>query len=99
LAAPELIDLEVASAIRRQLRLGALDAWRAKLALRDLEDVALRRARHRPHLRRCRELRESLPVYDAAYVALAELLGVTLVTADARLASAPGVRCDVEVLA
>jgi predicted nucleic acid-binding protein len=98
LAAPELIDLEVTSAIRRQLRIGALDARRAELALSDLEAVALRRARHRPLLRRCWELRDNVSVYDAAYVALAEVLGTTLVTADARLASAPGVRCEVEVL-
>lgn len=36
--------------------------------------------------------------YGAAYVALAELLSVPLVTADRRLASAPGLRCDIEVL-
>jgi predicted nucleic acid-binding protein len=39
-----------------------------------------------------------LTVYDAAYVALAELLGVTLLTGDRRLARAPGVRCRVEVV-
>ena len=37
-------------------------------------------------------------MYDAAYVALAELLDVVLVTADARLANAPGLRCEVDVL-
>jgi predicted nucleic acid-binding protein len=37
--------------------------------------------------------------YDASYVALAELLDVVLVTTDARLARAPGIRCEVEVLA
>ena len=51
---------------------------------------------------RCRrgywELRDNLTVYDAAYVALAEALDAVSVTADVRLARAPGVRCDVEVL-
>jgi predicted nucleic acid-binding protein len=37
-------------------------------------------------------------VYDAAYVAVAELLNLVLVTGDARLSQAPGLRCQVEVL-
>jgi predicted nucleic acid-binding protein len=36
--------------------------------------------------------------YDASYVALAELLGTTLITAAARLSRAPQVMCAVEVL-
>jgi predicted nucleic acid-binding protein len=56
------------------------------------------RAPHRPLLPRCWELRDNLTVYDAAYVALAERLDTTLLTADARLAGAPGPRCLIEVL-
>jgi predicted nucleic acid-binding protein len=48
--------------------------------------------------RRSWELRRTLATYDAVYVALAEALGCTLVTADARLSRAPGVGCTVEVL-
>jgi predicted nucleic acid-binding protein len=98
LAAPELIDLEVGSVIRRQLTVGALDTRRAELALGDLIDLPLRRAAHRPLLPRVWELRANLGVYDAAYVALAELLGIVLLTADARLANAPGVRCELDLL-
>ena len=98
LAAPELIDLETSSVIRRQLSVGALDARRAELALTDLIDLPLRRAPHRPLLARCWELRANLTVYDAAYVALAELLDVVLLTADARLANAPGLRCKLDLL-
>ena len=58
----------------------------------------MRRARHRPLLARCWERRASLTVYDAAYVALAEALDAGLLTADRRLARAPGLRCAVEVL-
>ncbi len=49
-------------------------------------------------LARCWELRQNLTVYDAAYVVLAKILGVTLLTGDRRLARSPGVRCRVEVV-
>ena len=98
LAAPQLIDLETASVVRRQLHAGFLDARRAELALADLVDLPLHRASHRPLLARCWELRGNVTVYDAAYVALAELLDVVLVTADARLARAPGLRCQLDLL-
>jgi predicted nucleic acid-binding protein len=98
LAAPELIDLETSLVIRRRLNVGALDARRAELALTDLIQLPLRRAPHRPLLPRCWELRANLTVYDAAYVALAELLGVVLLTADSRLANAPGLRCELDLL-
>ena len=98
LAAPELIDLETASAIRRQVRAGQLDARRAGFALADLVDLPLRRAPHRWLLERCWVLRENLTVYDAAYVALAEMLGVPLLTADAHLKAAPGPTCEIELL-
>jgi predicted nucleic acid-binding protein len=39
-----------------------------------------------------------VPTYDAAYVALAEALGATLLTADRKLADAPGIRCDLDLL-
>lgn len=98
LAAPELIDLEVQSVFRRLLRDGQLPARRAEMALSDLVALPLRRAPHRPLLPRCWDLRENLTSHDAAYVALAEDLGVTLVTSDTRLSQAPGLRCEVEVL-
>lgn len=98
LAAPELIDLETISVLRRQLHAGQLDARRAELAITDLVALPMRRAPHQPLLARCWELRENLTVYDAAYIALAELLDVALLTADARLARAPGLRCALDVL-
>jgi len=98
LAAPELIDLEVVSVLRRQLSVGKLDRRRARLALDDLLELPIKRAPHRFLLGRCWELRDNLSVYDAAYVALAEALDAALVTADARLAKAPGLKCVVEVL-
>ncbi len=98
LAAPDLIDLETTSVMRRLARIGQLDQRRAELALTDLVELPLRRAPHRPLLPRCWELRHNLTVYDAAYVVVAEALEVRLVTADARLANASGPRCEIELL-
>jgi predicted nucleic acid-binding protein len=98
LLAPEVIDLEVTSAVRTAWRKGGLDDRRAALALGDLEALALRRVSHRHLLPRVWELRGNVTSYDAAYVALAEVMECPLVTADAKLANAPGVHCTFEVL-
>ena len=97
LAAPELIDLEVGSVLRRQLAAGTLDERRAWFALGDLVELPMMRAPHRTLLPRCWELRDNLTMYDAAYVALAEDLESLLLTADARLTQAAGPRCPVEL--
>ena len=97
LAAPELLDVEVASVLRRQARLGVVSPRRAKLALADLAAAPVARAPHQPLLRRCWELRDNLTIYDATYVALAEALGVDFLTGDVRLANAAGTRCRIEV--
>lgn len=99
LVAPHLLDLEVVSAWRRIASTGAIDERRARQALDDLQALRVRRVPHGPMVDRCWQLRANLSVYDAAYVALAELLGITLVTADRKLADAPGPRCPVELLA
>ncbi len=98
LAAPHLLDLEVVSAWRRLVAAGALDERRAALALDDLCSLRIQRAPHDPLVPRCWEVRHNLTTYDAAYVALAELLQIDLLTADRRLAEAPGIRCGVELL-
>jgi predicted nucleic acid-binding protein len=49
-------------------------------------------------LHRVWELRENLSAYDATYVALAEELACTLLTADGRISRAPGIRCAVTVV-
>lgn len=51
-----------------------------------------------PLLRRAWELRFNLSTYDSYYVALAEAAGAVLLTADHRLANAPGARCPIETL-
>lgn len=67
-------------------------------AVADLGDLPLRRSPHQPLLQRVWDFRDAVTPYDAAYIALAEALDVALVTADARLSRASGVRCVVEVV-
>ncbi|MFN2471279.1 MAG: type II toxin-antitoxin system VapC family toxin, partial [Gaiellaceae bacterium] len=98
LFAPELIDLEVASVWRRAARAGGLGERRAAQALADLATLPLARAPHQPLMNRIWELRDNLTPYDAAYVALAEALETSLLTADRRLTQAPGIHCEIKLL-
>jgi len=96
--APELIDIEVVQTLRRLVRIAALGLAEAEIAIIGLPNIPLARRPHRPLLPRIWELRDNLTAYDATYVALAEALRCPLVTSDARIASAPGIRCEVEVI-
>lgn len=96
--APSLVDLEVVSVLRHRLLAGDLDDRRARSALDDLAAVPMSRYPHLELLDRVWDLRETVTPYDAAYVVLAEALGCVLVTADARLARAPGPRCAIELV-
>lgn len=97
--APQVVDLEVLSVLRRLARTGLVEQHRVESAIVDLIDLPLQRADHTSLLHRCWQLRENVTIYDAAYVALAEALNLTLLTADVRLAQAPGIHCPIEVLA
>lgn len=98
LVAPELVDLEVLSTLRRAARAGRLDERRSGQALEDLAALPLRRVSHFSLLPRVWELRDNLTAYDASYVVLAEALDALLLTADGGIGKASGVRCQVEVL-
>jgi predicted nucleic acid-binding protein len=98
LLAPELIDLEVASVWRRAVRSRHMSRARAHQALADLAALPLARAPHAPLMSRIWELRNNLTVYDAAYVALAEALDASLLTADRKLAQATPARCRFELV-
>jgi predicted nucleic acid-binding protein len=98
LFAPEIIDLEVVAAVRRQVIRGEVSAAQGEQAVLNLRDLSLRRVRHRSLIARCWQLRNNVTAYDAAYVALAEALRTNLVTADGRLAHAPGLNCPVDLL-
>ncbi len=95
---PHLADSEVAHALRGQVLRGHVEAVDAQRALARWARVGVRRFAVVGLLARVWELRDNLTAYDATYVALAEALGYELVTADARLASAPGPRCTIVVV-
>jgi predicted nucleic acid-binding protein len=97
-AAPHIVDIEVVSAVRRDHLSGRLDDTAAAQAVEDLRDWPGERFGHQPLLGRVWELRATVRGWDAAYVALAEALGATLLTLDARLAAAPGPRCRIDVV-
>jgi predicted nucleic acid-binding protein len=100
LHAPHLVDVEVLSALRRVVAAGDASPARAAEAVDDLIDLPLERYAHEAFVPRMWELRENFTAYDAAYLALAEVLveeGAPLLTADTRLARAASEHTGVEI--
>jgi predicted nucleic acid-binding protein len=98
-AIPDLADVETVAVLRRRWLAGDLTDGRFRSAIDDLLTLPLARFPIGPLMRRAFELRANVPAYAAAYIALAEGLACPLVTGDARLAGAPGVNCEIEILA
>lgn len=98
LAVPDLADIETVSVLRKRWLAGDLTARRFRAAVTDLTDLDMARYPALPFMARAYELRANVTPYDAVYVGLAEALSCRLLTADGRLAKAPGIRCEVSVL-
>jgi predicted nucleic acid-binding protein len=94
LAAPHLMPVEAANILRRAVLTGDLSADVATLAHDDLIGLRVDFYPYEPLASRVWQLRDNLTTYDGWYVALAEALGVPLVTLDRRIAGAPGLRCE-----
>jgi predicted nucleic acid-binding protein len=92
---PQLLDVEVASALRGLVGRRELGVPKARQALEELADFDVARYSHTGFLDRIWELRRHVTAYDALYLALAEALDATLVTTDARLARSHGHRARV----
>jgi predicted nucleic acid-binding protein len=84
--------------LRRYAAAASITAREARLALDDFRSLDIARYGHEMLLPRIWELRTNVTAYDAAYLALAELLRAPLLTCDARLTRAPGHRADVETV-
>lgn len=98
LHAPHLIDSEVANGLRRGVIARRLEADVAWSALDRWRHLGMTRYPVFSLLGRVWELRENLSAYDASYIALAELLECSLLTADARLSRAAGTGCPITVI-
>jgi predicted nucleic acid-binding protein len=85
LIAPHLLDVEVASALRKLVVGQRLDPDRTEHLLAGLAALPAERYAHTPLLNRIWELRHNFTCYDAAYIALAEITNSVLYTADAKL--------------
>ena len=96
---PHLLDSEVTSVLRRLVLRGDLTVEQGDAAMARFGQLELERFPADWLRPRMWYLRGNLTAYDATYVALAEAVGATaLLTTDARLAGAPGLRCTVRVV-
>ena len=77
---------------------GEVSSLQARTAVLAARTLAVTLYPFEPFVERVWELRKNVTVYDAWYVALAEALEVPLLTADRRLAEAPGPRCEVRLV-
>ncbi len=97
LHAPHLLDVEIAQALRRHNTAREIGTERGQQALTDLADLPIHRYPHEILMSRIWDLRHNLTAYDAAYVALAELLGAKFLTRDMRLATSVQRHTSVEL--
>lgn len=99
LATPHLIDSEVTHVLRSLVLRRSLNEEQGALALAGFTRLSITRFPADWLRSRMWALRHNLSAYDATYVALTEMSGATsLLTTDARLANAPGIQCDIELL-
>ncbi|MFC0860752.1 type II toxin-antitoxin system VapC family toxin [Sphaerimonospora cavernae] len=97
-AAPSHLKVETMSVIRGRLLGRKITSAVADQAADDLREILVDRIDEDGLLPRMWQLRHNLSSYDAAYVAAAEALQCTLVTADRKLAAATGPLCRIQVI-
>ena len=96
LAAPELLDAEALSVLRRAVLQGRLVESRARLAVDDLVHWPIERIPHRTLAPIAWQYHRNLSAYDVLYVAAARAFDVPLLTAYGRLSRAPGLDIAVQ---
>jgi predicted nucleic acid-binding protein len=95
--APYLLDGEITSALLGLVRGQKITEREADAALSSYREFPIERHDVLPLWSRIKILYANLSAYDAQYVALAEALGVPLITADARIKRSKAARCGIEV--
>jgi len=96
LIAPELIDVEVLSVLRRAVMRREISEQRALLAIEDLVDWSIDRISHKPLLWLAWQHRDNVSAYDAFYVAAARISNAPLLTTDGPLSRAPKLGISIE---
>jgi predicted nucleic acid-binding protein len=92
---PELLPFEAANVLRRLSLSGVLSTEEAALAHADLLDLPVETWPYVALARHAWELRGALTVYDASYVAVAQVVDAPLITLDRRLARAGVTHCEI----
>jgi predicted nucleic acid-binding protein len=95
-AAPDILDAEVAQAVRRAGRRGLLDDRQVTEALDVLLDAPVQRVPSRLLVRGTRAWWPNVTVYDALYLGVAAAQGARVLTCDGRLSRAPALGVPVE---
>jgi predicted nucleic acid-binding protein len=96
-SAPYVLDGEITSALLGLLRGRKISERQADAAMGNYREFPLERHDVLSLWSRIKVLYSNLSAYDAQYVALAEALGVPLITADARIKRSKAARCAIEV--
>lgn len=89
--------LELLDIVRKLSLRSRITEEQADRVVHWLREAPIAQARHLPLVPRAWELRHNIRPYDGAYVALAEELDVTLVTAGTRLGRSTGYKAEIEV--
>ena len=96
LTAPELMDAEVLSVLRRAVLQGRLDEPRAQMAVDDLAHWPVDRISHLSLARVAWQYHRNVSAYDAFYIAAARVHGLSVLTADGRLSRASGLNVVIQ---
>ena len=96
LIAPEMLDAEVLSSVRKATLRGQLTPEDAEGVLVTLGEWDIERISHRTLVPLAWQYRHNLSAYDALYVAVSRLYDYPLITSDGRLSRASGLDIDVQ---
>ena len=89
LIAPELIDVEIMSSVRRGVLRQTMSSSRALQVLEALVRWPFERISHSELILHAWRFHQNATAYDALYLATAHLHGMELITSDGRLSRAP----------